>query len=203
MARTVRVVVRAAAALLLGWSVVAGLSPVRGVPSILWPGTKVLAAAGAAQPADVLRVGVVDMQAVISQSGKGQRARAQLEAERAAKQKQLDAMEEEVRKLQAELERQKSVLSPNALREREETIQRKIQEARRTADDWNRESQKREAELVGEIQREILQAITEFGKEKGYRIVLERAAGVWYVGERADLTKDIIDRFNAKSGGKP
>ncbi len=203
MAQTVRVVVRAAAALLLGWSVVAGLSPIRGVASILWPGAKVLAAAGAAQPGDVVRVGVVDMQAVISHSTKGQRARAQLDAERAAKQKQLDALEEEGRKLQAELERQRSVLSPNALREKEETIQRKIREVQRTAEDWNREFKKREAELVGDIQREILQVITELGKEKGYTIILERAAGVWYVGERADLTKDIIDRYTAKAGGKP
>jgi outer membrane protein len=139
------------------------------------------------------------MQAVISQSARGQRARAQLQAETDAKQKDMGAREEEVRKLQAEMERQKAVLSPAALREKEETIQRKIRDIRRIAEDGNRDLQKREAELVGEIQRDVLQVIIEFGKEKGYSVLLERSAGVWFVSDRADLTKEIIERFNAKS----
>ncbi len=148
---------------------------------------------------EVGRIGVVDMQAVITQSAKGQKARAQLQAETEAKQKDMNGREEEVRKLQADLERQKAVLSPAALREKEEGIQRRVREIRRLAEDGNRDLQKREAELVGEIQRDVLQVVTEYGKEKGYSLVLERSAGVWYVGERADVTKDIIDRFNAKA----
>lgn len=165
----------------------------------------VLAGAGpggpaeAAQPAEVMRIGVVDMQAVLTQSAKGQKARAQLQSETEAKQKDMNAREEEVRKLQADLERQRAVLSPAALREKEEAIQRRIREIRRLAEDGNRDLQKREAELVGDLQREILQVVAEYGKEKGYSVVLERSAGVWYVGERADLTKDIIDRYNAKT----
>ena len=158
-----------------------------------------VARAGSAPAADMLRIGVVDMQAVITQSARGQKARAQLQAETEGKQKDMSSREEEARKLQAELERQKAVLSPAALREKEEAIQRRVREIRRLAEDGNRDLQKREAELVGEIQREVLQVITEFGKEKGYLVVLERSAGVWYVGERADLTKDILDRYNAKA----
>lgn len=154
------------------------------------------AAAGAAEAG---RIGVVDMQAVITQSARGQRARAQLQSETEAKQKDMSAREEEARKLQADLERQKAVLSPAALREKEEGIQRRIRDIRRMAEDGNRDLQKRESELVGEIQRDIVQVIAEYGKERGYAIVLERSAGVWYVGDRTDLTKDIIERFNAKS----
>ena len=192
-----------ARAMLLAASLVgaAGLLPGAALPSAILavsglasPG---VAEAAAAEPP--VRIGVVDMQAVITQSTKGQRARAQLQSESEAKQKDMNAREEEVRKLQADLERQKAVLSPAALREKEENVQRKVREIRRIAEDGNRDLQKREAELVGEIQRDALQVITEYGKEKGYSLVLERSAGVWYVGERADLTKDIIDRFNAKT----
>lgn len=157
------------------------------------------ASPAAAAAAEVVRIGVVDMQAVIVQSAKGQRAQATLKAEFESKQKDLNAHEEDIRKLQADLERQKAVLSQAALREKEESIQRKIRDIRRTGEDMQRDMQKREAELVGEIQRDIVQAIAEYGKEKGYSVLLERSAGVWYVGERADLTKDIIERFNAKS----
>jgi len=155
--------------------------------------------AEAAQAAETVRIGVVDMQAVITQSARGQKARAQLQTETEAKQKDMNAREEEVRKLQAEMERQKAVLSPAALREKEETIQRKIRDVRRLAEDGQRDLNKREGELVGDIQREVVQLVTEYGKEKGYSVVLERSAGVWYVGERADVTKDIIDRYNAKA----
>ncbi len=166
------------------------------------PGPDLAAVVGSAEAAVVepVRIGVVDMQSVIVQSTKGQRAQAALKAETEAKQKDMNGREEEVRKLQADLERQKAVLSPAALREKEEGIQRKVREIRRLAEDGNRDLQKREAELVGEIQREILQVVTEYGKEKGYSIVLERSVGgVLFVGERADVTKDIVDRFNAKA----
>ena len=158
-----------------------------------------IARAGSAPAGEGMRIGVVDMQAVISQSARGQKARAQLQAETEAKQKDMNSREEEARKLQADLERQKAVLSPAALREKEESIQRRVREIRRLAEDGNRDLQKREAELVGEIQRDVLQVVTEYGKEKGYHVVLERSAGVWYVGDRADLTKDITDRYNAKA----
>ena len=160
-----------------------------------WP----VASAAAAQAAEVVRIGVVDMQAVITQSAKGQKARAQLQTETEAKQKEMNTREEDVRKLQADLERQKAVLSPAALREKETAIQRRVVEIRRMAEDGNRDLQKREAELVGDIQREILQVVTEYGREKGYSLVLERSAGVWYVSERTDMTKDIVDRYNAKA----
>jgi outer membrane protein len=156
-------------------------------------------AAGAATP-ESIRIGAVDMQAVILQSARGQRAQATLKTEFESKQKDLNAHEEDIRKMQADLERQKAVLSQAALREKEESIQRKIRDIRRTGEDMQRDMQKREAELVGEIQRDIMQVITEFGKEKGYSVILERGTGaVWFVNERADITKDIIERYNAKA----
>ncbi len=187
-----------AAAGLLG---AAGFVPGPDLASVFSPALRFASAVGSAEAAAVepVRIGVVDMQAVITQSAKGQKARAQLQADTEARQKDMNAREEEVRKLQADLERQKAVLSPAALREKEEGIQRRVREIRRVAEDGNRDLQKREAELVGEIQRDVLQVVTEYGKEKGYSIVIERSAGVWYVNERTDVTKDIIDRFNAKA----
>ncbi|HEY7678551.1 MAG TPA: OmpH family outer membrane protein [Candidatus Methylomirabilis sp.] len=172
-----------------------------GAVGLIMPGAR-CGPAGAAEAAtpESVRVGAVDMQAVILQSAKGQRAQATLKAEFESKQKDLNAREEEIRKLQADLERQKAVLSQAALREKEESIQRRIRDIRRTGEDMQRDMQKREAELVGEIQRDIMQVIVEYGKEKGYNLILERGTGaVWFVNERADLTKDIIERYNAKA----
>ncbi len=188
-----------AAAALVG---AAGVLPGPDLVSVFLPASPFAWAVGSAEAAAVepVRIGVVDMQSVIVQSTKGQRAQAALKVETEAKQKDMNAREEEVRKLQAELERQKAVLSAAALREKEESIQRRVREIRRLAEDGNRDLQKREAELVGEIQREILQVVTEYGKEKGFSLIIERGTGaVWYVNERTDLTKDIIDRYNAKA----
>ena len=189
MVRGMRVALLVAAGLL---AAAAGLLPGAG-------GGSAAAAAAAAAP-ESIRIGAVDMQAVILQSARGQRAQATLKTEFESKQKDLNTQEEEIRKLQADLERQKAVLSQAALREKEEGIQRKIRDIRRTGEDMQRDMQKREAELVGEIQRDIMQVISEYGKERGYSVILERGTGaVWFVGERADLTKDIIERYNAKA----
>ena len=57
----------------------------------------------------------------------------------------------------------------------------------------------RENELVSELLKEISAVVQEYGKEKGYALILERQqAGVLYSGQGIDLTLEIVQRFDAK-----
>ncbi len=154
------------------------------------------AVSGAEAP---VKIGFVDLQRILIQTKRGQDARAKVMAEVSQKQKEIDAQEEEIRKLEADLRKQSTVLSDAARREREEAIQRKKRDLVRTVEDFNRDLAKREQELLNDLLKEIAIVVQEFGKEKGFTLILERQqGGVLYAGEGVDITKEIMERFDKK-----
>jgi len=144
-----------------------------------------------------LRIGVVDLQEVLNKSQKGQVIKQKLDQERAARQKDLDAKQQEVMKLKADFEKQAPLLSEQAKREKSEDIQRKTRDAVRVAEDANRDMEKRLREAELDISREILGVVQEYGKDQGFSIILERGM-LPYVSSAVDITADIIKRYDAK-----
>ncbi len=150
-----------------------------------------------------VKVGFVDMQAVIAQSKEGLAARNKVAAEAAEKQKEISAKEAEIKQMDAELQKQSPILSDAAKKEREEDIRRRLRDLKRLTEDFNRDLAKREAELVNDLLRDVTAVIRDYGKEKGYSLILERGqGGVIYGSDPADVTKDILERYNARSSKK-
>lgn len=146
-----------------------------------------------------LKVGFVDLQQVLTQTKRGQEARAKMQAEVSQRQREIDAQREEIEKMEAELQKQSSVLTAAARREREEAIQRKKRDLQLTIEDYQRDLAKRQNELLNELLSELVAVVQEYGKEKGYTLILERRqGGVLYSGEGVDITKEIIKRFDKK-----
>jgi outer membrane protein len=161
-------------------------------------GLLLLGVAGPALAAQAgLRIGVVDVQQVLNQSQKGIAMKQKLDQERAARQRELDLRQQEVMKLQAELEKQAPLLSEPAKRERSEAIQKKVRDARRMAEDANRELDKRVREAEVDITREILSLIQDYGKDQGFSIILERST-LHYAAPAVDVTAEVIKRYDAK-----
>jgi outer membrane protein len=150
-----------------------------------------------------VKVGFVDMQAVIAQSKEGLAARNKVAAEAAEKQKEISAKEAEIKQMDAELQKQSPILSDAAKKEREEDVRRRLRDLKRLTEDFNRDLAKREAELVNDLLRDVTAVIRDYGKEKGYSLILERGqGGVIYGSDPADVTKDILERYNARSSKK-
>ena len=150
-----------------------------------------------------VKVGVVDIQAVIAQSKEGQTARDKVAAEAAEKQKEISAKEAEIKQMDAELQKQSPILSDAAKKEREEEIRRRLRDLKRLTEDFNRDLAKRETELINDLVRDVTAVIRDYGKEKGYSLIIEKGqGGVIYGSDPVDLTKDILERYNARSSKK-
>jgi len=155
----------------------------------------------AADPA--VKVGFVDIQAVISQSKEGQAARNKVAAEAAEKQKDISAKEAEIKQMDAELQKQSPVLSDASKKDREEEIRRRLRDLKRLTEDFNRDLAKREAEFINELLRDVTIVIRDYGKEKGFTLIVERGqGGVIYGSDPADLTKEVLERYNARPSKK-
>jgi outer membrane protein len=160
-----------------------------------------LAATGA--EAAATRIVYVDVQKVLVRSVAGLAAREQLEREKAAMQKDVDNRRVEVDKLREELEKKGLVLTADARREKEETLQRKIRDLRRMSEDLQKELQQKEQQLTQRILQDLTGLIERIGKDKGLLMVLERrSAGVIYGDPEADITDEIIRAFDQEKARK-
>jgi outer membrane protein len=166
-------------------------------------GAMVLLLVGAGAEA-ASKIGFVDVQKVLVRSVAGVAAREQLEREKAAMQKDVDTRRVEVDKLREELEKKGLVLSPEAKREKDETLQRKVRDLRRLVDDFQKELEKKEQGATGRILQELTGVIEQIGKERGYLLIIEkRGASVIYGDVEADITEDIIKLYDQMKAKKP
>ena len=158
-------------------------------------------ASWAADPA--VKLGFVDIQAVISQSKEGQGARNKVAAEAAEKQKEIGLKEAEIKQMDTELQKQAPVLSDAAKKDREEDIRRKLRDLKRLTEDFNRDLAKRESELLNDLLRDVTAVIRDYGKEKGLTLIVEKGqGGVIYGSDPADLSKEILERYNNRPSKK-
>jgi outer membrane protein len=162
-----------------------------------WLGVATLSAQTAAPTTAAARVGFVDIQRVLARSAAGMAAREQLEKEKAAMQKQVDAQRTELEKLRDELEKKGQLLSADARREKQEMLERKVRDARRLVDDLQATLQKKEEAMLTKVLQDVSGLIQKVGKDKGFALVLERQrSSILYASADVDLTEDVIHAYD-------
>jgi outer membrane protein len=164
------------------------------------------AGAQAAAPAATnSRVGFIDTQRVMARSAAGVTAREALERDKAAMQKQVDTLQSELAKLKDDLEKKGQLLSAEVRKEKQDTMERKVRDLRRLADDFEKDLAKKDRELMVKFARDLQGVVQKVGKERGYTLIVDARAGVIYGAPEADLTEEIIKEFDAaaKKGAKP
>jgi outer membrane protein len=170
-----------------------------------WVGVPTTSAQTAAAPAPV-RVGFVDIQRVLARSSAGVAAREQLEKEKAAMQRQVDAQRGDIEKLRDELEKKGQLLSADARKEKQEQLERKVRDARRLVDDLQGTLQKKEEALLAKVLQDVSGLIQKVSKDRGYGLVLERQrSSILYATPESDLTDDVLRAYDdetKKAAGK-
>jgi outer membrane protein len=150
------------------------------------------------------RIGFVDIQRILARSSAGVAAREQLEREKAAMQKQVDAQRGELERLRDEIEKKGQLLSAEARREKQDQLERKVRDARRLVDDLQGTLQKKEEALLAKVLQDVGGLIQKIGKEKGYHIVLERQrSSILYASPDSDLTDDVIRAYDDETKKAP
>jgi outer membrane protein len=143
------------------------------------------------------RVAYIDTQRVMARSVAGVAARESLERDKAAMQKQVDGLQAELAKLKDELEKKGQLLSPEVRKEKQDTMERKIRDLRRLADDFEKDLAKKDRELMGKFARDLQGVVQKIGKERGYLMIVDARAGLMYGAPEADLTEEVIKEFDA------
>jgi outer membrane protein len=177
------------------WSV----SSVVGLVLVLWA----VPAAAQGLAASAGKIGFIDVQKVLARSAAGVAAREQLEREKVTMQREMDSKRQELEKLREELEKKGPLMTADARRDKSEVFERKRRDAARLADDFQKELEKKEQNLLQKVLQDLSGVIDNVGKERGYYLIVEkRGAVVLYAAAEADLTDEVIRAYDQQNGPK-
>lgn len=149
-----------------------------------------------------VKVAVIDVQRIITDSQTGKRALAQLEGFHKEQQGRIDVKRDEMQLLRQRISEGQLSLSEEKLEELQKELETKNIEARRAADDATREFNRRQEEILKNIERQVMPIIQKMGQEGGYTMILRKFdSGLVYADDAIDITAQVITRLDGSSQG--
>jgi len=143
------------------------------------------------------RVAVIDVQRVLQQSTAGKAAVEKLKKMQDERLEKAKAMDEDARKLEADINAKKISLAEDKLQDMAKTLADKKISMQRFAQDADREmGEARDRELQA-LENRIKPIIDSIGKEMGLAMIFNKfESGLVYASDAIDITDSVIKRFN-------
>lgn len=142
-----------------------------------------------------IKIGVFDSQRLSEETEQGKKFQLELDQFRKEKYAEIDAKEKEIKSMEDQLKAQELSLSEEKRADLQKEIQRKFVELQRLRDDASRDFQNELLEVQKKFQAELLDIVTQIGREQGYTIIFEKIQVIYFSGV-VDITNDVIAKFN-------
>ncbi len=152
------------------------------------------------------KVAVIAFQAAVGQTNEFQRNFADLQKKYEPKQTQLKTMADEIESLEKQLQAQGDKLSDAERASKAKVIDDKKKQAQRFAEDAQNDLTGEMNEVYNTIAQKVFDVLNTYAQQQGYTLVVDGSGNqqqtpvVLYASQNTDITKAIIDAYNAKSG---
>jgi outer membrane protein len=145
---------------------------------------------------------IVDMQQVLQEAKAAKEVQAALNQRYTAYSKEVAEQEDELQKGGAELERQRTVLAPEAYSARARALQQRYDALGKTVQSKRQALQGSLNDAMGKVRAAALAVVAEISKERHATLVLEKQAVV-YEAEGMDISAEAIARLDKKLPSVP
>jgi outer membrane protein len=147
--------------------------------------------------ADVPSIAVVDLQRCLLESNEGKRMLEKLKTKKDEMQKRLDVRQEEVLKLNDELEKQGMMLSADVREKKMRELERLKREFKYFYDELNAEMRKADNEVKKMMLKDLEGVVKEIGEKGKYLFIFERrSSGIMFYETALDITSQVIEAYN-------
>lgn len=145
--------------------------------------------------ADVAKIGIVDFQKVFETSVAGKAAKEEINTQGQKLETDLKAKGGELEELKKRLEREALVMSREKREEKEREFRIQVNDFKSLQKKYERDLQRTQKRLLGEMKKEVLEIIEAVGKAEGYLMIIEKI-GVLYAPTALDISDTIIQKYN-------
>ena len=142
-----------------------------------------------------LKIGYVNAVKVIEEAPQGEAALKKLEAEFAPRDKQIVEMQNRLKQMEQDLEKNALVLKENEHRSKEFEVVTLKRDLRRATQEFREDYNLRRNEELAALQKIVQKTIAEIAKQENYDLILESAV---YAGPKVDVTDKILKKLGKK-----
>src|ERR1700733_7636290 len=171
-------------------------------PSAPAPASAGLTAAAADVPGNP-KIAIIAFQQAVAATNEGQRNFAQLRTKFEPKQAALKAQNDEIDSLKKQLQDAGANLSEPERDSRLRTIDEKTKSLQRTAEDAQNEASGAMNDMYQQLAQKVYAVLDAYSNQNKFTIVLDTSAQqtpVLWANQASDITKAVVDAYNAKSG---
>jgi Skp family chaperone for outer membrane proteins len=161
-----------------------------------------------AAPTGSVKVGIIDIQQAIIGTNEGARDFEALQKKFEPKRTELANLNTEIENLKKQLNTQGDKMNEQAHADLVKSIETKQKSLQRSAEDASNDYQQQSNEIAQRILQKMAPVIDKYAKANGYGLLLD-SSNPWPQGpllwatQSVDLTKTIVDAYNAQSGVAP
>jgi len=153
--------------------------------------------ASAAEKIGAEKIGFVDVREIMMNSESGKKAAAEFKNIYEKNRLIVQGRESELQKMKEEMEKQRSILTEAALKEKETLYQTKFREYQVLVKEANDDLQGKDQELSKSMIPEIQKVVNAIGEKDKYTVIFDLSAvPIPYFNKTSDLTKRVMDEFN-------
>jgi outer membrane protein len=151
------------------------------------------------------KLGTINIEQAVIGSNEGQRDFAALQKKLEPKQNELKAQSDEVEQLQKQLQTQGDKLNEDARATLVKQIETKKKSLERAGQDFQEDAQNQQKEAFQKILAKMAPVIVKHAQDNGFGMIVDtsnpwpQSPILWY-GESGDITKAVVDIYNAQSG---
>jgi outer membrane protein len=159
--------------------------------------------AAAPAPAGPAKIAVIAFQVAVAQTNEGQRNFADLQKKYDPRRQQLKALSDEIDNLTKQLQSQAATLSQAEQQSKASAIDIKKKQLDRDGQDASNDFQQEMQDVYNSLASKVYDVMQAYAELHGYTLVLDVSAQqtpVLYAATATNITKDIIDAYNTKSG---
>jgi outer membrane protein len=148
-----------------------------------------------------VKIGVINGQDILQKTKRGKESQRKLENLGKSKRQQIEAMQNDLKKLQTELA--SPALNDETKRKKNRELEDQKINYDRIVQDAQKDFQEQQQKEMMALYKEIMPLIQQVGKSKGFSLILDlTTAGVAYFDEAIDITEEVIIAVDAKFPGK-
>jgi outer membrane protein len=145
------------------------------------------------------KIGYVDVQRAVYETEEGKVTKGKLESLQSRLQKKISGKEKEVMAMQESLQKQKNVLTEQAMQAKVEEYYRSVQELQQTYAQHQKELQEKMSQLTEGLLVKMEKVLAQIGKSEGYSMIYN-SVGIAWAPAHLDLTDKAIQLYNQMHG---
>ena len=145
--------------------------------------------------AEEAKLGFVDMQRALNETEDGRKAKANLKKVFDQKQKELDEQQAQLKKDIEDLDKKRTLLPADKVREKEAELQSRMQKVQQTYMRHQKDLSEKEQKETAKIFERMTKIIAEIAAAENFSMIVDKSALI-YAKPHLDLTNELIRRYN-------